>query len=100
MASGRSLLGTRPSKPLRVWYWNGEDPAEEIQRRVEATCLAFDVDPASIEDRLFVESGRRTEIVLASQGRSGTLLASVAADALTDALRRASIDVLILDPFV
>jgi hypothetical protein len=100
MTSGRSLLGTRPSKPLCVWYWNGEDPAEEIQRRVEATCLAFDVDPASFEGRLFIDSGRRTEIVLASQGKSGTLLANVAADALTDALRRLSIDVLILDPFV
>jgi hypothetical protein len=74
MVSGRSLRGTRPRKPLRVWYWNGEDPAEEIQRRVEATCLAFDVDPASFEGRLFIDSGRRTEIVLASQGKSGTLL--------------------------
>jgi hypothetical protein len=22
---------------LRVWYWNGEDPMEELQRRIAAT---------------------------------------------------------------
>ena len=41
MTTGLNLLGVQPPKPLRVWYWNGEDPAEEIQRRVEAACLHF-----------------------------------------------------------
>jgi hypothetical protein len=54
MTSGRSLLGLQPIEPLRVWYWNGEDPAEEIQRRIEATCLHFGIDPSEIEGRLMV----------------------------------------------
>ena len=58
MASGRDLLGVTPVRALRVWYWNGEDPAEEIQRRVEAVCLHFDIDPKEIEGRLFMIRAR------------------------------------------
>src|SRR6476659_572407 len=35
MTTGRSLLGF-PGPKLRVWYWNGEDPEDELQRRFAA----------------------------------------------------------------
>lgn len=54
MASGENLLGVRPGRPLRVWYVNLEDPREEIERRVAAVCLHFEIDPASLKDRLFL----------------------------------------------
>jgi hypothetical protein len=100
MTSGRSLFGIQPIKPLRVWYWNGEDPLEEIVRRVEATCAHFGVAPIEIEGRLFMDSGRETEIIIASQTRAGAVIATPVAEALIDALRRNQIDVLVVDPFV
>ena len=36
MATGQNLLGVEPVRPMRVWYWNGEDPQEELERRVLA----------------------------------------------------------------
>ena len=36
MASGRNLLGVTPAGRMRVWVWNGEDPLEELERRVAA----------------------------------------------------------------
>ena len=33
MATGRPLLGILPPKRARVWYWNGEDPYDELERR-------------------------------------------------------------------
>ena len=34
MATARNLLGEQPEERLRVWYHNGEDPREEIDRRL------------------------------------------------------------------
>jgi len=100
MAAGRDLLEVRPVKPLRVWYWNGEDPEEEIERRVMAACLHFGVDPSEIEGRLFLDSGRDTELVIATQTKTGALIASPVGDALKKALIEGQFDVLVLDPFV
>ena len=30
MACGKDLLGVEPADKLRVLYWNGEDPLEEL----------------------------------------------------------------------
>jgi AAA domain len=100
MVTGRPLLGVQAPKPLRVWYWNGEDPAEETDRRIEAACLCFRIDPREIEGRLFRDTGRETEIIIAEQTKSGTKIATPVVDALVDALSEKDIDVLILDPFV
>jgi hypothetical protein len=43
MASGRALLGVKPVRKLRVWYWNGEDPSEETDRRLAAACLHYGI---------------------------------------------------------
>ncbi len=36
MATGKPLLGVTPKTRNRVWYWNGEDPLEETERRTGA----------------------------------------------------------------
>jgi len=45
MASGHELLGIKPVKKLKVWYWNGEDPREEIDRRFAAICKHYGIKP-------------------------------------------------------
>jgi len=100
MASGRNLLGQWPSSRLRVWYWNGEDPLEEIERRVGAICLHYRVEPVEIIGNLWLDSGRATEIIIASQARNGAVIATPAVHGLTTAIRQNKIDVLIVDPFV
>jgi len=45
MASGHELLGIKPVKKLKVWYWNGEDPQEEIDRRFAAICKHYGIKP-------------------------------------------------------
>jgi AAA domain len=97
MASGRTLLGIKPQKPLHVWYVNLEDPREEIERRVAAICLHFGIGPKEINGRLFF-NGCETEIVLASQTKSGAIVANPVVAGLTAALQ--GLDVFTLDPFV
>ena len=66
MATGRPLLGVAVPKRLRVWYWNGEDPLEEIERRVAAICIHYGIDGRDLEDFLFLDSGRTSSIPRAS----------------------------------
>lgn len=100
MVTGRDLLGAAPLRPLRVWLWNGEDPREEIDRRIAAVCLHHGIAPEEIGDRLLVDSGRDLEIKLAKMDGASPRVAKPVAAALVDALRAAEVDVLIVDPFV
>jgi AAA domain/Primase C terminal 2 (PriCT-2) len=100
MVTGRNLLGVEVTRPLRVWYVNLEDPADELQRRFAAPCLHYGISPEDIGDRLFITSGRDAEIVVARDDRHGVKLAEPVIDALREELSAKQIDVLIIDPFV
>jgi len=101
MATGRELLGmTVYGGPLKVWIWNLEDPADEIERRIAAACAHHRIDPNDIGDRLFVDSGRDQRLCVATQDREGARVLESVVDALVDELIRREIDVLIVDPFV
>jgi hypothetical protein len=100
MAAGRNLLGVEPVRAMRVWYWNGEDPKEELERRVLAICLHYSIDHALVEKNLFLDSGRDTEIIVATQTKTGAKITIPVEDALTAALIDGKFDAFILDPFV
>ena len=44
MATGRKLLHDEPWGRSRVWLWNGEDPQDELQRRIAAACARYGID--------------------------------------------------------
>jgi len=100
MASGRALLGVKPVQKLKVWYWNGEDPQEETDRRLAAACLHYGIKPAEIQGYLFTDSGRTTPIIIAQQAKSGTMIADPVVKELKDAIKARGIDVMTVDPFV
>jgi hypothetical protein len=100
MASGRNLLGTAPSRRLRVWYWNGEDPQDELERRVVAICRHYSIDQSELEANLFLDNGRETKIIVASQTKNGITVVTPVEEALTAALIDGQFDVLTLDPAV
>lgn len=76
MVSGKPLLNVKPEKELRVWYWNGEDPALELQRRFAAAIKHYELKPEDIGDRLFIDSGRTLPIVIVEERNSGLTSAS------------------------
>jgi hypothetical protein len=97
MATGINLLDVPVSDRLRVAYW-GEDPADEIERRVGAILKHFNISREKIEGWLFVDSFRHQPLCVASLEKGEIVFPD--ADALTKALIENRIDVLILDPFV
>jgi hypothetical protein len=79
------LLGVPVPKRLRVWYWNGEDPREEIDRRILAICLHFNIDQTELAEWLCTDNGRETPIHIAGQQGNKTVFGPDA-EALAKAL--------------
>ena len=100
LVTGRALLGDPIPKRCKVWYWNGEDPYEEIERRVAAACLHYGIKPENIAGRLFINSGRVDEIVIAQQGRNGAVITVPVVEALEMTIIQNQIDVVMIDPFI
>lgn len=100
MATGRPLLGEKVHERCRVWLWNGEDPIEEMQRRIAAACIHYAITPQDIIGRLFLDSGRDTPIVLLNATRDGLEIAEPVIDAVIETIRQNGIDAMTVDPFV
>jgi hypothetical protein len=100
LSTGRQLLGKWVSGPLRAWYWNGEDPREEMERRFAAACLHYGIGSGDVADRMFLDSGRETPIKVARLERGEIKVAVPTVDALEATISSNCIDVLIIDPFV
>ena len=101
MATGRPLLGVHvPESPLTVWVLNLEDPQEEIERRVTAILLHYQIDPDELVGRLYIDSGRRVKLVVAEATRAGTVIAKPIVEAFTAEIRARKVDVVVIDPFV
>jgi hypothetical protein len=98
--SGKPLLGVTVTSPLRVWLWNLEDPQEETARRIQAAALHYDLTPADISDRLFVDSGRDQRLVVATSTRNGAVIVRPVIDGLIAEIVARKIDVIVIDPFV
>lgn len=102
MASGKPILGVQLEKPLRVWYFNGEDPMEEIQRRFQAICLHHNISEADIAGRLFLDSGRQSRLIIGEidpRTRNG-VVSETMVQRVIERLQRLQIDVGIIDPFI
>jgi hypothetical protein len=100
MTSGRPLLGHNPTGRFKVWMWNGEDPEEELQRRIMAAAVQYGLAAKDFEGRLFVDSGRDMELVIAEQTRDGAQIIAPVVDAIKATIKANKIDVVIIDPFV
>ena len=99
IASGKPLLGITPQRK-RVWYWNGEDPAEELERGFAALRIHYGLQKRDLVDWLFVDSGRDTPIKIATVQRGGLSISMPVAEAIIAELRSKEIGVLVIDPFV
>ena len=100
MVTGKPLLGITPKGLFRVSYFNGEDPMEELSRRVMAAIQYFGLQESDIGNRLFLDTGREQPIVLGEQTRDGAMIFKPVVDAYIDTMKKNAIDVAIIDPFV
>jgi hypothetical protein len=100
MVTGRALLGDQPADKLRVWLISMEDPLEELNRRIAATALHYDITKQDIGDRLYLDAGASASIVVATDQRDGIKINVPVVDALRAEIADRKIDVLQVDPFI
>src|SRR5262249_50052934 len=97
MASGCSLLRGETSKRLKVWYFNLEDPLDEVERRIAAIMLYYKIEPDAIEGRLFINSRRDEPLIIGEKAKDSTVIHKPVVDAIISEIREREIDVLIID---
>ena len=100
MASGKPLLGVEPRGQFRVWYWNGEDPYEELERHVAAAMLYYGLTREELDGRFFLDSGRDMKLVLATQQQHGAIISAPVVEDVIATIEANGIDVFQVDPFV
>jgi hypothetical protein len=101
LASGMDFLGFGIDRPRKVGLINNEETRDELERRIEATCVRFAVPFPSIAEMLYVHSGIDAEkFVVARRGPNESIVVEPRARQLAEFLRDAGIDLLVLDPFV
>lgn len=101
MGTATGLIGPAPPEALRVAYWNGEDPDDEIERRIAALCIRHNIDQAWLQGQLFLGSkitgGRR----IASLNRHGNVVCEESMlSEVTGFVTAEKIDCLIFDPLI
>jgi hypothetical protein len=88
---GQPILRATPEESgLRVWYWNGEDPLEETERRIAAAALHYSLDTSALEAGLFIGSGREADLVIAEQTRDGVQIVAPNVEALRSLIEEQS----------
>lgn len=100
MVTGRALLGVKPVKKMRVWLYNAEDPRDELERRIMAACLQYKISAEDIGGRLYLDTGREQELVVAIDNNKGVVIQAPIVEAVVGEMKRYGIDVMIIDPFV
>lgn len=87
-------------KQGKIWFYNLEDPMEEMRRRIKAIIQHHEVPLIEVANNIFIDSGRDRSLIIAIRAKSGDLIASPIVELLVKELKRRKIDVLVVDPFV
>lgn len=100
ICTGRPLLGETVHEPCNVWIINLEDPLEELQRRVAAAMMHYNVTADEIRGKLFLDAGRDMNIIFARQDREGITVDDALVDYLTAKISENNIGLVSIDPWV
>jgi RecA-family ATPase len=99
MVTCRNLLGEQPEERLRVWYHNGEDPRDEIDRRLVAICQHYRIPQEELQGYLWTTSGTEFPLRVA-KGYANLEINTVLVREISTAISENQIDVVIFDPLV
>jgi RecA-family ATPase len=99
MVTCRNLLGEQPDERLRVWFHNGEDPRDEIDRRLAAICQHFKIPQEELIGWLWTTSGNEFPLRVA-KGYTNLEVDAVLVRQISAAIIDNQIDLAIFDPLV
>lgn len=102
MTSGRDLTTgvERSDGPLRVLFLNAEEDQDELDRRLAAICLRYNISEPDLGGRLFIKSARDDPLRFATMVRGTATLNEQALAELGNFIKSKQIDIFMLDPWV
>lgn len=103
IALGVDLLNDRaplPAGAAQVWYHNGEDPADELDRRIAAICKHYELDIDELAQTMMWTSGRDVPLIVAEDIKGSILAVPDTTEAIAAAIRAHGVAVLCLDPLI
>jgi hypothetical protein len=103
IATGKPLLSITVDEPCKVWLWNGEEPYDELKRRVHAVCAHYGLDPYEVAKTFHFTSGLDQfpiKIVTATGKRGGLIVNQKLIAEISTYIRQHDIGVMIVDPFI
>ena len=98
MATNRKLLRTHIHQQCRVALLNLEDPQDEIDRRLAALCVHYNIRNDDLDGRLFASPPERI-IRIAANGPDGFSIVHPDEEAIIKEVKDNKIDALAVDPF-
>ena len=99
VASNNDILQLGARQQANVLVINNEDSYDELRRRIAGITTQFGINPISLKDRLFYESGYEKKYMLSEMSDSGQKETAFASDLIEYMLDK-DIGLLIVDPFV
>jgi hypothetical protein len=100
MATGRDLLAYQPAKKYRVFYWNAEEPVNEIFRRIAAICQHHGIARGEWEGQLFACSGHDFTVKLVALAEGKVKFDEKLIAKIMNEIEFNGIDVAMFDPLV
>jgi hypothetical protein len=100
VAAGASWAGLMTHDPGPVWFYNNEEPPDELDRRVYAALAEMRIPFDQIRDRVFINSGANYPLLVARYDRHGNVIRLPHVDASIAYIRERGIRVFGADPFV
>src|SRR5262249_15972097 len=95
----RNLLNEQPEARLRVWYHNGEDSLQELNRRLGAICLHYEIPQEELQGWFFMTSGNEVPLRVAN-GYNDLRLDRPLIACINDEIARNAIDLSSFDPLI
>ena len=100
LVTGKELSGDYVHERCKVWLHNGEDPKDEIERRIGAACETHRVRPHELKGRLFYTSGREMPLKIAQEVNRQIVINENTLDKIRRFIRDKGIGFWVIDPFV
>lgn len=100
VATGKDITHDKVKETGNVWYYNTEDPKDEIDRRVDAACLHHEIRYQDTS-RFFYSSGYHSPLKLAGEDDRGNPIAyENVIQWLISEIKKDDISLMIIDPLI
>ena len=99
VATGRDLLGLGSVQRCNALVINNEDDKDELQRRIAAVLVQFEIDPGELKGKLFTISGYMQPVRFAFHFEN-TVSRSPVLDQIEALIKEREIGALFVDPFI